>query len=122
MTTTKAVPAPSTYRSGHCSAGFHDRCRGTYAGVQCTCPHHSEPVPEPEPEVLEQPPGPAARLTRAAIALDVDHQPMPPAAVLALARLLRSEGAHAADRGDHYPADRAPLLELADLILEGTAP
>jgi hypothetical protein len=47
MTATKAAPAPSTYRSGWCSSGYHDRCRGTYAGVDCTCQHHEQPEPEP---------------------------------------------------------------------------
>lgn len=116
MTTTAA------YVSQFCVRERHEHCRGTYPGAVCDCPCHREPEPSPaEPEMLEQPPGPAARLTRAAIALDVDHRPMPPAAVIALARLLRAEGAHAAACADHYPADRAPLLELADLITGGGA-
>ncbi len=102
--------------SGFCAAGRHERCRGDFGTARCTCELHTAP-PAEEPAAVEvPPPGPAARLTRAAIALDVDHRPMPAAAVATLARLLRAEGAHAADRGDQYPTDRAGLLELADLI------
>lgn len=121
VTAARTSAAPATYVSGFCSSGRHDRCRGDYGTAVCGCEHHSAPA-EPLPFVpAEPPPGPAARLTRAAIALDVDHQPVPAAAVKALAALLRAEGAWAADRGDTYPADRAPLLELADLITGGDA-
>jgi hypothetical protein len=42
-----AAKAPSLYVSGHCSVGRHDNCRGVYAGIECTCPHHTAP-PEPD--------------------------------------------------------------------------
>lgn len=30
------------YRSGFCGqSGLHDRCRGAYAGVACSCPCHT---------------------------------------------------------------------------------
>jgi hypothetical protein len=118
-----AKTADQVYTSGFCSVGRHEHCRGDFRTATCCCACHQEPAEEPEPEQLEltPPPGPAARLTRAAIALDVDQLPLPLAATAALARLLRAEGAWAADRGDTYPADRAPLLELADLI-NGDAP
>lgn len=29
--------APSTYRSGLCATGRHDRCRGAYGPTTCTC-------------------------------------------------------------------------------------
>ncbi len=54
MTPAKTAPAPSSYWSGHCAAGFHDRCRGTYAGVTCGCEHHTA-TPELEPEPAPAP-------------------------------------------------------------------
>lgn len=131
MTAAKTA-ATSTYMSGFCGARAHERCRRDYRTAICTCPCHDEP-PKLLGEIAaalteigtaaadEQLPGPAARLTRAAVALDVDHRPLPPAATAVLARILRAEGAWAADRGDTYPADRAPLLQLADLINGATA-
>jgi len=35
--------APSTYRSGFCGSGFHDRCRGDYRTAVCGCTCHNEP-------------------------------------------------------------------------------
>lgn len=32
------------YRSGWCGSGYHDRCRGQYAGITCCCPHHDGPL------------------------------------------------------------------------------
>lgn len=43
--------APSTYVSGFCGADRHEHCHGTYAGVTCTCPHHTEP-PAPRHVVM----------------------------------------------------------------------
>jgi hypothetical protein len=34
-----ASPAP-VYLAGHCASGWHDNCRGTYAGQDCRCPCH----------------------------------------------------------------------------------
>ncbi len=33
------APGPP-YTSGHCAVGYHPNCRGTYAGVDCSCPYH----------------------------------------------------------------------------------
>lgn len=62
--------AESTYKSGWCHTGRHDRCLGAYAGCACTCAHHSAPPPErPVPVAVhcffgcphaEQQPTPAA--------------------------------------------------------------
>jgi hypothetical protein len=46
-----ATTASAAYISGHCDVGAHDRCRGTYAGARCACPHHNEPPP-PDPAAL----------------------------------------------------------------------
>lgn len=41
----RAIRARSTYRSGWCSTDSHDRCRGQYAGADCTCTcHHTCPA------------------------------------------------------------------------------
>jgi len=108
---------PTPVWSGHCGIGRHPACRGLYSGHPCPCPCHQEPQADPEPE--PPPPGPYLRLSRAALALD-GGQDVPEAARRHLSALFRTEAAHAADRGDGYPPDRAPLLELADLIVKGT--
>lgn len=42
--------APPRYISGHCGIYAHDRCRGVYAGADCSCScHQLLDVPEPEP-------------------------------------------------------------------------
>lgn len=55
MSATKTAPSPSTYVSGHCAVGAHDRCRGAYVGTDCTCSCHSEPEPAPESEPIADP-------------------------------------------------------------------
>jgi hypothetical protein len=52
MTATKTAPVSAGYQSGFCGSRRHDRCRGGYAGVECTCTCHTEPEPEPEPVVV----------------------------------------------------------------------
>jgi hypothetical protein len=109
------------YTSGHCSSGArggHARCAGGYGGACCDCPCHAAPEPEPDPEPAPVSQSPAARLARAADTVRTG-QPLPPGATAALARLLHAESVWAADRRDGYPTDRAPLIELADLINGG---
>lgn len=51
MTATKTA-APSVYVSGHCTSAGHERCRGEYSGVTCTCSCHTEPPTVAEPEAV----------------------------------------------------------------------
>lgn len=36
--------AATRYRSGYCGTAQHDRCRGAYGGVPCSCTCH-QPTP-----------------------------------------------------------------------------
>ena len=65
MTAAKTA-APSTYQSGFCSVRAHERCRGQYAGCDCTCGCHSAPTPAVLGEI-------AAALTEIAIAAAVER-------------------------------------------------
>lgn len=64
MTATKTA-APVEYRSGFCGVAAHERCRGAYAGVDCTCSCHTTPPAEQEPE----PTGPAPYFTDGGVTL-----------------------------------------------------
>lgn len=128
MTATRTAPAP--YRSGLCSTSLHERCRGAYSTAVCDCACHQKAVvddPPAQPEssfAVEDAEPPSTRLTRAAAIVSKAATPtgtpdasLPPSVMSVLAGLLSTEATWAADRPDTYPTDRAPLLQLADLII-----